>query len=263
MDAFELQDELNALAQNSQSIEIPNERDFSSEDPTRLLEGLSQVRLRTITENQSTAAVEAVANQSSAIEDPEVFDIFRSVLKHSISVTGPIMNKVLDSIASGLQGEVDSVMRDLDSGDHEACFTHKIPLEKFAFLLYWFVTVADNVKRNEDNGPLVITQKTRRSRGGKSGGGRIVKAAATARVHEMFSWEKQIPSTFKVITKAITMVSTYWQRIWAAMTEKDTFIRWDLFKYNPYFYLRVLLQLLGEASLPRTRERAVHERNGN
>lgn len=39
MDGFELQDELNALAQDSQNYEIPNEHDFSSEDPTRLLEG--------------------------------------------------------------------------------------------------------------------------------------------------------------------------------------------------------------------------------
>lgn len=41
MDSFELQDELNALAQDPQDYEIPNERDFSSEDPTRLLEGTS------------------------------------------------------------------------------------------------------------------------------------------------------------------------------------------------------------------------------
>jgi hypothetical protein len=39
MDNFELQDELNALAQDSQNYDIPNETDFSSEDPTRLLEG--------------------------------------------------------------------------------------------------------------------------------------------------------------------------------------------------------------------------------
>ncbi len=41
MDSFELQDELNALAQDPQDYEILNEGDFSSEDPTRLLEGTS------------------------------------------------------------------------------------------------------------------------------------------------------------------------------------------------------------------------------
>lgn len=40
MDSFELQDELNALTQDPQDYEIPNERDFSSEDPTTLLEGM-------------------------------------------------------------------------------------------------------------------------------------------------------------------------------------------------------------------------------
>jgi hypothetical protein len=40
MDSFELQDELNALAQDPSQYEIPNEHDFDSEDPTKVLEGL-------------------------------------------------------------------------------------------------------------------------------------------------------------------------------------------------------------------------------
>ncbi|KAF5357209.1 hypothetical protein D9756_006855 [Leucocoprinus leucothites] len=208
MDAFELQDELNTLAQDSQNYEIPNERDFSTEDPTRLLE----------------AAVEAVANSSSAITDPEVFDVFRSVLKHSSSVSGTIMNKILDSITSGLQGELESTLRDIESGDQEACLAHKLPLEQFAFLLHWFVTVAADIKRSDDHGPPAPTQKAKRGRGGKTGGGRSAKSAAAARLQETFSWDTQIPPTFGVISKVIIRVGTHWQRIWAAMTEKEAFI---------------------------------------
>ncbi|KAJ3569809.1 hypothetical protein NP233_g4807 [Leucocoprinus birnbaumii] len=171
----------------------------------------------------STAAVEAVANSSSAITDPEVFDVFRSVLKHSTSVAGTVMNKLLDSITSGLQGELESTLRDIETGDQEACLAHKMPLEQFAFLLHWFVTVAANIKPNDDDGPPPPTQKARRGRGGKAGGGRSAKAAA-ARLQEDFSWEAQIPTTFSVISKVIIRVGTHWQRIWAAMTEKEVFI---------------------------------------
>lgn len=38
MDSFELQDEINSL-QDYETYEIPNDHDFASEDPQRLLEG--------------------------------------------------------------------------------------------------------------------------------------------------------------------------------------------------------------------------------
>jgi condensin complex subunit 1 len=227
MESFELQDELNTLAQDGPNYEIPNEQDFSSKDPTSLLEGLSSLKapVQILIDIWSTAAVEAVANSSAAITDPDVFDVFRSVLKHSTSVPGTVMNKVLDSITSGLQGELDSTMRDIESGDQEACLAHKVPLEQYAFLLHWFVNVAETVKGNEDDGPPVPTQKPKRGRGGKAGGGRNAKAAAAARMQETWSWDAQIPATFAVIAKVLLRVGTYWQRIWTAMTEKEAFIR--------------------------------------
>jgi len=41
MPAFELQDELHAL-QDIETYEIPTDRDFSTEDPEALLEGLKK-----------------------------------------------------------------------------------------------------------------------------------------------------------------------------------------------------------------------------
>lgn len=227
MESFELQDELNLLTQDPQNYDIPNERDFSSEDPTRLLEGKQNItfcHLHSFIHGYCVAAVEAVANSSDAIRDPEVFDVFRSVLKYSASVPGTIMNKVLDSITSGLQGEIEATMRDIESGDQAAYSSHRLPLELFAFLLQWFVTAAEKVKGKDDDGPPPPTTKGRRGRGGKAGGAKAARAAA-ARMEENWSWEQQIPPTLTVISKVLVRLGMHWQRVWTTTTEREAFVR--------------------------------------
>ena len=54
--------------------------------------------------------MEAVADSSDAVTDPEVFDIYRSLLKCADTVPGPIMSKLLDSISSGLLAQVDATI---------------------------------------------------------------------------------------------------------------------------------------------------------
>lgn len=134
------------------------------------------------------------------------------------------MNKVLDSITSGLQGEIESTMRDIESGDQAAYASHRIPLELFAFLLQWFVTAAEKVKSKDDNGPPAPAPKARRGRGGKAGAGRGARAAA-ARMDENWSWETQIPPTLLLISKVLVRLANHWQRIWTTTTEREAFVR--------------------------------------
>lgn len=207
MESFELQDELAALAQDVHAYDIHNERDFSSEDPARFLE----------------AAVEAVANNTDAIRDPEVFDVFRSVLKHSTSISGTLMNKVLDSLTSGIQSEIDATIRDIESGEQATDSSHRIPLELFGFLLQWFVTAAEHIKGG-DGASVAPAPKARRGRGGKAAGARAAKAAA-ARMEETWSWQDHIPATLVVISKVLVKLGMHWQKVWQTTTERETFVR--------------------------------------
>ncbi|GLB42214.1 putative regulatory subunit of the condensin complex, a complex required for conversion of interphase chromatin into mitotic-like condense chromosomes [Lyophyllum shimeji] len=117
--SFELQEEIQAL-QEAENYDIPHEHNPTEEDPERLLE----------------AAVEAVAESSCAITDPEVFDVYRSLLKHSNALPGSLMSKLLDSISSGLQAELEATTRDVEQGDQQGYMSHKLPLELFGFLLH-------------------------------------------------------------------------------------------------------------------------------
>ncbi|KAJ7756752.1 non-SMC mitotic condensation complex subunit 1-domain-containing protein [Mycena maculata] len=200
-DSFELRDELQAY-QDLDSYTIAHDHDLSSEDPARLLED----------------AVEAVAESSDAIGDAEVFDVYRSLLKHSDAVPGPTMTKLLDSITSGLQTELDATMRDLEQEAPQVYLAHKTPLEMYAFLLQWFVTAAEKVKQNDGDGPATPAPKSRKPRGGKAAApGRSARSTKKSE----WTWSDQIPATLNLISKVLRLST---QRIWTTTAERDTFI---------------------------------------
>ncbi|KAJ6577303.1 non-SMC mitotic condensation complex subunit 1-domain-containing protein [Mycena capillaripes] len=197
-DSFELRDELQAL-QDIDTYSIPHDHDLSSEDPAR--------------------AVEAVAESSDAIGDPEVFDVYRSLLKYSDAVPGPTMSKLLDSLASGLQAELDATIRDLEDAP-QVYLAHKVPLEMYAFLLQWFVSAAEKVKQTDGDGPATPAPKARKPRGGKAAAtGRSGRTAASKKAE--WTWIDQIPATLNLISKVLRLST---QRIWTTTAEKDTFI---------------------------------------
>lgn len=195
---FELQDELQAL-QDPSSYEIPNEHDLHENDAAELLQ----------------RAVGSIAHSSEEIKDPEILDIFRSLLKHADVVPGPCMSKLLDSIASGFSTEIDAAVRDSKEEDQQAAMSHKTPLEMYAFLLNWFAAAADKVK-SPGEGEVTPQPKSRRGRGGRTAASR----APTKKVEE-WTWIDQIPATLDLFTKAMKLKT---HRIWMTTPERDAFI---------------------------------------
>ncbi|KAF8207249.1 non-SMC mitotic condensation complex subunit 1-domain-containing protein [Mycena galopus ATCC 62051] len=200
-ESFELRDEMQAL-QDIDTYSIPHEHDPNTEDPARLLEG----------------AVEAVAESSDAIADPDVFDVYRSLLKHSDAVPGATMSKLLDSLTSGLQAELDATTRDLEDAP-QVYLAHKGPLEMYAFLLQWFVSAAEKVKPVDGDAPGTPATKTRKPRGGKTAATGRSRTAAAKKAE--WTWIDQIPTTLNLISKVLRLST---QRIWTTTAEKDTFI---------------------------------------
>ncbi|KII87644.1 hypothetical protein PLICRDRAFT_643063 [Plicaturopsis crispa FD-325 SS-3] len=200
-DEFDLQDELQAL-QDLRTYNIPNEHDIHSEDPAPLLEG----------------AVEIIAESSDAITNGEVFDIYRSLLKHADAMPGPLMSKLLDSISSGLLAQTEAALRD-EHEDQQTVAQHKTPLDMYAFLLTWFVTAAEKVKSTAgEDAPAPPPSRARRGRGGKAVNART---AASKKSTETWSWIDQIPATLALIAKVLRIRT---QRIWTTTPERDAFI---------------------------------------
>ncbi|KIK92248.1 hypothetical protein PAXRUDRAFT_830137 [Paxillus rubicundulus Ve08.2h10] len=196
---FELQDELQFL-QDPASYDIPNEHDIHDTDAGPLLQ----------------RAVTSIAHSSETITDMEIFDIFRSLLKHADAVPGPLMSKLLDSIGSGFNAQIDAAIKDSREEDQQIVMEHKTPLEMYAFLLNWFVSAAEKVKSaGEDDAPQPQA-KSRRGRGGKAGTSR-----AAAKKVEAWTWIDLIPATLELFAKAMKLKT---HRIWMTSPERDAFI---------------------------------------
>ncbi|KAG8987690.1 Condensin complex subunit [Tulasnella sp. JGI-2019a] len=194
---FSLQEDLQLIRDPSNYI-VTNEVDCADEDA-----------IATALEH----AVEAVAVSPEAVLEPEVLDEYRSLLKHASSLSGANMSKLLDSITSGLQGEIDATTRDIDAGEQESFATHRQTLDVYAFLIHWFVLSADKAssKSSEE-----VPAKAKRGKGG----GKAPKKTAN-RSTEVWSWSEHIPSTLAIISKLLRIKS---HRIWMSQADRDVFI---------------------------------------
>ncbi|KIP06713.1 hypothetical protein PHLGIDRAFT_106688 [Phlebiopsis gigantea 11061_1 CR5-6] len=200
---FDLQEELQAF-QDLSSYDIPGEHDVSSMD-SRTVSALLE------------RAVVAIADSSDAIVGPQVFDAYRSLLKYAEHLQGTTMTKLLDSISSAFQAQVDATLRDLEEGEQQTYASHKTALEMYAFLLQWFATAAEKVKASGDEDAPPPPTRGRRGRGGKAAGSR----GAAVRRTEHWTWQDQIPAALVLISKVLRLRT---QRLWSTTPERDTFI---------------------------------------
>ncbi|CAE6532324.1 unnamed protein product [Rhizoctonia solani] len=199
MGGFQLLNE-NQKLQNVENYSIPNEIEVGDMDEraiTRALEG----------------AVESVADNHEAIADPEVFDVYRSLLKYSDRLSGSHLSKMLDSLLSGFQAEANSASNDIDADDNESFSHHRSTLEMYAFLLHWFCATADKQPKDEEGGAAA---KPKRGKGKATGG----KRTASSRT-ETWSWAEAAPQALSVIAKILKIKSG---RLWISSNERRTFI---------------------------------------
>ncbi|TCD67328.1 Condensin complex subunit [Steccherinum ochraceum] len=201
MTSFDLQENIQHL-QDVAHYDLEHEHDIPSMDArgiAALLEG----------------AVESLAESSDNITDLAVFDAYRSLLKYAEHLQGTTMSKLLDSISSAFQAQIDSAYEQEDS---QALLEHRAPLEMYAFLLLWFVTAAEKVRASgEEEAPAAPAPRRGKGRGGRAGGAR----AAPARQAEGWTWMDQIPGTLNVLYKVLRLKT---QRIWTTTADRDAFI---------------------------------------
>jgi condensin complex subunit 1 len=131
------------------------------------------------------------------------------------------MSKLLDSMSSGLQAEVDAAQRTLDSPDVDltTLIEHKRPLEHYAFLLQWFVLAAD--KGEQTRGPASPVAKAKRG----TKGGKVTSKKKTVNDPDnggCWSWANHIPATLALISKVLRLKT---HRIWTTSAERDAFIK--------------------------------------
>lgn len=210
MPDFNLQEELLSLTSDPTLYQIPNELDVSS---------LSESRL----DSHLSSAIDQIVTDSESIlhSQSETLDVFRSILKHADSpvVSAGILTKTLDAITSSLNSHAASVLTMVNAGaggmggwntdDMDAPLVHKSPLEIWAFLLQWFITIAERGagKSSEDSRPAAA--------------GRGKKKAKSTSAVITFTWTDHLPMVLTTMSKVLRIPSS---RFWPTSSEKEAFV---------------------------------------
>ena len=181
--------------------------------------------------------VETVAESSENITNPATFDTYRSLLKYHSHLKGSVMNKMLDSISSGLATQVDAAMHDTESEDQQIAMSHRLPLEMYCFLLQWFVSIADEGKPAEGDDPISVPHPTkgRRGRGGKAGTGKAAGGRGQSKkAAEQWFWADQIPGILALVSRTLRLKT---KRVWTSTSDLDAFITYALLNISCYTFL--------------------------
>lgn len=204
-DDFSLQEELLSLASDPEAYSIDHEIEVPSLSTAEIDAHLS-------------SAIDSVVDDPDSIthSSPTTFDVFRSILKYADSpqVSGTILTKTLDTITSSLVNHATTVCA-LPLDDMDAPMVHKTPLEMWAFLLQWFVVVAEKGAGKGDEGRSMAAATTGRGKTGKS------KKGSSAAATSNFVWAGHIPHVLQSMHRALRVPT---QRIWRTSSEKEQFV---------------------------------------
>lgn len=147
-------------------------------------------------------------------------DTSRPRFQTSLSLA--VQSKLIDTLLSALQAEIDQSSRSQLSDDPSSHLAHKEPLERYAFLIQWFITGAEKaaIKGDGDVGPAGKKSK---------GAAKAKKTAASGRKGD-WVWEQAIPGVLKDLGKALKLKT---DRIWTTTQERDTFIKCASCRLDP------------------------------
>ncbi|KAE8221852.1 hypothetical protein CF319_g4858 [Tilletia indica] len=212
--AFSLADELTALQSEDVYI-ISNEVAVDDLSPAQQSATLDQT-------------IDTLAASTDEIVSTDTFDALRSFLKHFTALSPSTALKLIDLISSAFSSALDAAAREFDSHDPGAYASHAPVLERYAFLLQWFVLAAErkgNTPSAEGGAALAV-------RGRGKGRGRA-KAGGASSNKDAFQWQEHIPSILSTMLKALRVRS---ERMWTVTASRDAYVSGCILR--PALYLQ-------------------------
>ncbi|CAG8557907.1 14373_t:CDS:10 [Ambispora leptoticha] len=165
--------------------------------------------------------VEKIVVSSSVITEPEIFDALRSNFN---KLKPSVMSRILDTIISGLQSEVENTARDIDANDEETFPSHRESLEMYAFLLGWIINQAETKAASKNTsvtaGSSMGEESAVNARGSVSGRGKGKKIPKTSD-SEGWNWPAQKIIALELIASILDLGIN---KIWTSIHERDTFV---------------------------------------
>ncbi|ORZ04942.1 non-SMC mitotic condensation complex subunit 1-domain-containing protein [Absidia repens] len=131
---FVFQEEIRLIHKDISEYQIENEIGIEGKTEQELAASLNFV-----TEN--------IEGSCQTITDPLVFDKVRSFLKHFHALSPRIASRLHDILLSAFRAQVKATSDDLDSNETDNFNDHRIRLEHYIFLIYWFLEQSEEVAK--------------------------------------------------------------------------------------------------------------------
>ncbi|RIA97299.1 condensin complex subunit 1 [Glomus cerebriforme] len=161
--------------------------------------------------------VDKISENSFAITNEKVFGIMCSFVKNFYSLNPTVLNYILDIILSGLKSECTNTSNDLDADNEYTYDEHRIALEMYGFLLYWYITRAEEktTKFDDNNGITTSGAKTKRARQPRS------KSTSSSNNHD---WNWSVLK-LEVLDLMIKVLELRIKKIWETAYETENFVK--------------------------------------
>ena len=137
--------------------------------------------------------------------------------RHSQSIPGPILGKILELVSSGLSNEAEIANQDVESDEQDTLAHHKQLLEMYVFLLQWSVSAVETKAAEKPAAPTRKGPKGTKKTASKDG-----------------SWDStaQIQTAMDVMCRVMKLKLN---RIFATTSDRDTFV--NLFTRSVYLIM--------------------------
>lgn len=186
--AFVLGDQLLRLQEGQ--LEVDNELSLESEDTDAQRAAVTRL-------------VDATATEPTSVQEPDVYALLLSCIKHVASLPPDGAQRLLDTVLSGL----DALLDDIHAADPADVASWTEPLERYAFALQWLIA---QLERHRNKYASQDKSKARRG-----------AAARRQSGDASWSWADALPRVLGVLAKTLRIVS---DRMWYSAALRDTFV---------------------------------------
>lgn len=188
------------------NFDLCNELQLLSDEPYLIPE---EIYLADLQPSEITSAldelVDSLSSDSDSIQSSLTFDHLRSFLKHFHFLSNNHRYKLIDSVVSSFNLELDSTFKDSDDG--KAYSNHSESLQRFAFILSWLISVAEKTS-NKDSSTTTSTATGKK------------KATSSSKKND-WNWSDSLPSILSTMSKALRLQSS---RLFPISSIRDAFI---------------------------------------
>ncbi|CAO3624953.1 unnamed protein product [Cunninghamella blakesleeana] len=150
---------------------------------------------------------ESIEVSSASITDSVVFDKLRSLLKYLDVLSPRIIARLHDILISAFRTEIKTTSDDLDNNEVDSFALHRIYLEHYIFLIYWFLFQSEDLSKSS----TVNSNKSKKSKGRADENSPATLILQKKKMLNLFAWllELKLTKIWSLTPERSALINTF------------------------------------------------------